>query len=87
MLEVQIMKFTEQLYDELEEGMFFQEVCERIGDNPGLISSTTQQIEPGIKLMQQTTDLYEWIDDNENAIRGLFVMGQLREKTNSYGTE
>lgn len=81
------MIFTEQLFDELEEGMFFQEVCERIGENPDLISSTTQQIEPGIKLMQQTTDLYEWIDDQEHSIRGLFIMGQLQEKTNNYSSD
>ena len=78
------MVFTKALYDELEDGMLFQEVCERLGEDAALISSTTQQLEPGIRLMQQTTDLYEWIDDEHKAIRGLFIMGQLAEKSNSF---
>jgi len=81
------MLFTEQIFDELEDGMFFQEVCERIGEHPHLISSTNQQIEPGIKLMQQTTDLYEWQDEENTSIRGLFIMGQLREKSNDFDSK
>jgi hypothetical protein len=84
MLEEQIMIFTEQLYNELEEGMSFQEVCERIGDSPDVISSESTQIYPGVQLIDQKTDLYEWKDDKDHYIRGLFLTGKLQEKFCNY---
>ncbi len=74
------MPVTLAQFDALHEGMTYDEAVEAMGSDGTLISSEAAQIEPGIKLLQQVTNIYEWKDDANHAIRLMFVRDALHEK-------
>ena len=75
------MNLSVDLFDALQEGMTYEEVLEVMGECGELISQESAQIEPGIKLMEQITSIYEWRDEDDHAIRLMFVRDNLHEKT------
>jgi Cu/Ag efflux pump CusA len=74
------MPVTRDQFDALQEGMTHDEAVEIMGSDGELISSEAAQIEPGIKLLQQVTNIYEWKDDENHSIRLMFVRDTLQEK-------
>ena len=77
------MDLNADLYDTLHEGMSIEEVLEVMGSEGELLSRETAQIEPGIKMLEQVTTIYEWRDDNNHAIRLMFVRDRLHDKSQS----
>lgn len=74
------MSPTRTQFDTLQEGMTYDEAEEVMGSEGELISSEAAQIEPGIKLLQQVTNIYEWKDDADHTIRLMFIRDTLQEK-------
>jgi len=74
------MSLTLSQFEALHEGMTLDEAVEIMGSDGELISSEAAQIEPGIKFLQQVTNIYEWKDDANHSIRLMFVRDALQEK-------
>ncbi len=75
------MTLTLNIYKSLGNGITVSQAETLIGDPGSLLSSETAQIEPGLTLLEQQTEIYEWSDEGNRSIRLMFVRGLLHDKT------
>jgi hypothetical protein len=66
-------------YGELESGMSYEEACGVLGEEGVLISSEAAQLEPGIKINEVLSEIFEWQGSEGGSARLLFKRNRLKD--------